>query len=109
MKRFLVVIGLLGCRTEFVGDPHISPPACQAKCAGLNMRMSGMVFMGEYSSACLCEIPLAPPPPGPGAPPPPPGAPGVGGAAAAAGAAAGVVMQMRREDDEANRNHRNRF
>jgi hypothetical protein len=49
---------------------------------------SGMVFIGEYSSACICEV----------GPPPAPGAPTAtkGGGAAVAGATAGVVMQMRR-------------
>ena len=67
--------------------------------------MTGMVYMGEYSSACICEIPrpaAAPPPMG--APPPtgaPPSAvPGASGAAA--GAAAGVVMQMRRANQNSS-------
>jgi hypothetical protein len=97
-----VVVAGIGCRTEFIGDPHVAPGQCQAKCASTGMRMTGMVYMGEYSSACICE--LAPPPGAPMPPPPaggpPGGAPQSGAGAAAAGAAAGVVMQMRREEEQ---------
>jgi hypothetical protein len=53
--------------------------------------MSGMVYMGEYSSACVCEVPRSTSstgrePIGPAA-----------GAAGASGAAAGVIMQMARQ------------
>jgi hypothetical protein len=81
----------VGCaQTQFQGDPHISAQQCQAACAQRQLQMSGMVFMGEYSSACICEVPRPQ-----GAPPP------SGAAGAAGGAAAGVVMQMRR----ANQHH----
>lgn len=74
----------VGCQTQFTGDPHISPAACQAKCAQSNLQMAGMVYMGEYSSACICEV----------------GKPGGASAglasAGAVGAAPGVIMQMRR-------------
>lgn len=94
-----IVLGAIGCRTEFVGDPHVSAAACQSKCAGVNMRMTGMVYMGEYSSACICE--LAPPATAPLPPPPPPGSGPPGAAAGAAGAAAaGVVMQMRQQEQQ---------
>jgi hypothetical protein len=71
--------------------------------------MAGMIYMGEYSSACLCEVP-----PAPLAMPPPQGGPGAApvsstsrprsmlGAAGAGGATAGVVMQMRREAERQN-------
>jgi hypothetical protein len=88
-----------GCATTFTGDAHIEPAACQAKCTAANMQFVGMVYMGEYSSACICDIPLPMPPPA--AAQPPTAANGqttnASGATAAAGAAAtGVVMQMRR-------------
>ena len=89
MKWILASVLLVGCQTQFTGDPHIDPQTCQRRCAASQLRMSGIVYMGEYSSACICEV--VPPA---GAPSAPSGAPG--GASAAAGAAAGVVMQMRR-------------
>lgn len=93
MKTIVTCILVLaaGCQTQFTGSPHIDPATCQAKCAEQRLVMAGMVYMGEYSSACICEIPR------------PPGAPApVAGAAtgAAAGAAAGVVMQMRRAEEQ---------
>ena len=88
----VVIVALgAGCRTEFTGSAHIDPGTCQAKCSEAHLQMAGMVYMGEYSSACICEIPKAPAPPtgmGPAA------------SAAAAGAAAGVVMQMRQQQQE---------
>jgi hypothetical protein len=113
MKTILacLVTLTLGCQTTFTGDPHIDPGQCQAKCQATRMEMAGMIYMGEYSSACLCEVPHAPPPM-PGAP----GAPGAPisseaapttllGAAGAGGAAAGVVMQMRRQAEQRNQHY----
>ncbi len=52
---FILVSG--GCATSFTGDAHYpgGARACFAKCASEQMQMSGFVFMGEYSSACVCE------------------------------------------------------
>jgi hypothetical protein len=52
---------LAGCATSFTGSAHIEGGrgACQSKCAGQGMQMAGMVYMGEYSSACVCEVPGA--------------------------------------------------
>ena len=89
----LLLIGLLlgssiACNTQFIGDPHISPAACQARCAQSNLQMAGMVYMGEYSSACICEVGKA-------------GAPSGVAVAGAMGAAPGVIMQMQREQAQA--------
>lgn len=78
-----------GCQTQFIGDPHISPAACQAKCAQSNLQMAGMVYMGEYSSACVCEVARTG------------GAPAGLASAGAMGAAPGVIMQMRRANEHA--------
>lgn len=78
---------LAGCQTQFLGDPHISINTCQARCTSSGMQMSGMVYMGEYSSACICE-------------PPKPNASAPAAAAGAMGATAGVVMQMRRQQQQ---------
>ncbi|MBS1120433.1 MAG: hypothetical protein H6Q90_2661 [Deltaproteobacteria bacterium] len=94
MKAILLVVALCaGCQTQFTGSPHIDPGTCMAKCAQSNLQMSGIVYMGEYSSACICEIPKQP-----GAPAAAP----TSQPAAAVGAAAGVVMQMRRQDQRNN-------
>jgi hypothetical protein len=108
MRSLLLAIAMLsatGCQTQFVGNAHIDPGTCQARCTADHLEMAGMVYMGDYSSACICEVPRseapAPPPP-PGQPPAPGGPPGSGGASGAValapgslGATAGVIMQMR--------------
>lgn len=88
MKRLMMILVLAtattGCATSFTGSAHVEEgrAGCERKCAGQGLAMSGMVYMGEYSSACVCEIPGA--------------AGGQGATAAAAGGAAtGVVLQMR--------------
>lgn len=88
-----------GCATSFTGSAHVEDgrAGCEAKCRGQGMQVAGMVYMGEYSSACVCEVPGS-------------AAAGrrtelVASAGAAAGASAGVVMQMRRQQD----NNRNGF
>ena len=82
---------LVGCATTFTGDPHVENgrAGCDAKCNAQGMATSGMVFMGEYSSACICEVPR------------PAGAPAAapnsaGAAAGGAAGAAGVILQMER-------------
>src|SRR5690349_17527530 len=96
--KILVAILLLsfGCQTQFTGSPHIDPARCRARCAADRLVMAGMVYMGEYSSACLCEVPRAPMAP-------PSVAPQAGTVGAGAGAAAGVVMQMRRSANNRQR------
>jgi len=47
----------LGCVTQFKGSPHVGRAACEAKCGGQGMQLVGMVYMGNYSSACVCEVP----------------------------------------------------
>ena len=94
MKRrfvWIAVLGLNGCATSFTGDAHVpgGRSGCASKCAAEGMTMSGLVFMGEYSSACICE---------------PPGAAGgrgrLGAGAAAATGAAGVEMQRQRAQQQ---------
>lgn len=105
----LVVLGALGagagCQTQFVGDPHIEPITCQAKCREANLVMAGMVYLGQYSSACLCEVPRHAAPQGAApqgaAEPRAEAADGdaardvVALASGALGGAVGVIMQMR--------------
>jgi hypothetical protein len=86
---------LMGCATSFTGSPHIENgrAGCEEKCKGQGMQVAGMVYMGEYSSACVCEVPR--------------GAAQlsrrevlVASAGGVGGAAAGVMMQMRRAQQQ---------
>ena len=54
-----IVIGLTGCATTFTGSPYVESGrgGCEAKCKGEGMDVAGMVYMGEYSSACVCQVP----------------------------------------------------
>jgi len=86
------------CATSFTGSAHVEDgrPGCEAKCKGQGMELAGMVYMGEYSDACVCSVPgksasanqnlLA-----------------SGGAVA--GGSAGVVMQMRDQEESSNRRY----
>ncbi len=86
-----LVLGTTSCNTTFVGSATVEggTAGCEAKCKEGGMQLVGMVYMGEYSDACVCSVPgkvassknylLA--------------------SAAVAGGAAGVVMQKRREQE----------
>jgi hypothetical protein len=82
-------LSLTACVTSFQGSPHVEGgrQGCEAKCRGQGMAVAGMVYMGEYSSACVCQVPE--------------GAAGhaslTGGAAAAAGGAVAVEMMRRQQ------------
>ena len=99
VKKVALLFGLLlcvlesACATSFSGSAHVEDgrAGCERKCKGQGMEVSGMVYMGEYSDACICSVPgqtssrrtrvLA-------------------GAGAVAGGAAGVVMQMSRQQEQ---------
>jgi hypothetical protein len=90
-----LALTLMGCATSFTGSPHIENgrAGCEEKCKGQGMQVAGMVYMGEYSSACVCEVPR--------------GSASlsrrellVSSAGGAGGAAAGVMMQMRRAQQQ---------
>jgi hypothetical protein len=55
----LLMLVLAGCATSFTGSPHVEDgrAGCEKKCRGQGMEVAGMVYMGEYSSACVCEVP----------------------------------------------------
>jgi hypothetical protein len=81
----LLVFG--GCATSFTGAAHIEsgPKGCMAICTGWGLEFAGMVAMGAYSNACICNKPGKKVEPAQ--------------AAAAVGSAVGVVMQQRRNRD----------
>jgi hypothetical protein len=55
----LAASSLVGCATSFTGNAHVENgrAGCEEKCKGQGMQVAGMVYMGEYSSACVCEVP----------------------------------------------------
>jgi hypothetical protein len=92
-----LALGLGSCATAFMGSPHVENgrAGCEAKCSGQGMAVAGMVYMGEYSSACVCQVP------------------GGGGSRAsllegAAGAAGGaaVAVEMQRRQQQQHRGYR---
>lgn len=98
MKRsyvILLALALPACATSFQGSAHIEAgrAGCEHKCAGQGLAMSGLVYLGEYSSACVCSVVGPAPSTGPVS------SLDRNAAAAAAGGAAGVMMQMRRNDN----------
>jgi hypothetical protein len=82
----IATLFLAGCATTFTGDAHVpgGRSGCVDMCQAQGMDVAGMVFMGEYSSACVCEVAS-----GDSA------AVSSSAVAAAGGSAAGVVLQMR--------------
>ena len=57
----LLVASAIGCGTTFTGSAHVEDGrrGCEGKCRGQGMQVAGMVYMGEYSSACVCQVPRA--------------------------------------------------
>jgi len=47
-----------GCTTQFYGEPMFPGGArgCWDKCHGEGLEMSAFVYMGEYSSGCVCRV-----------------------------------------------------
>jgi len=86
------LVSMMGCATNFTGSPHVEGgrSGCEKKCRAQGMEVAGMVYMGEYSDACVCSVPGQ--------------AAGhkrklVAAVAGAGAGAAGVVLQMRRDDN----------
>lgn len=62
MRRYVSMLALCllsACATSFQGKPHFEGgrASCQQKCSLQGLEMAGLVYMGEYSSACVCEMP----------------------------------------------------
>jgi hypothetical protein len=72
-----------GCATTFMGSAEVEGgrAGCEKKCAGVGLTMQAFVFMGEYSTACVCE--------------PPGRTQGAEGSPAAAAISVGVMRQLR--------------
>jgi hypothetical protein len=104
---------LASCQTSFQGDPHFpgGVGGCAATCQQAGLEMSGFIYSGEFSSACVCRPPraAAPPPPSYGPPAASPAPSPVSYAddepALDDAAAAGVMMQMRRQQQQSSSAH----
>jgi hypothetical protein len=96
--KHAILLGMTGtmlltgaCATSFTGSAYVESgrAGCEAKCKGEGMEFVGMVYMGEYSDACVC------------------GAPGRAasnlshGVASVGAGATGVVLQRRRQQEQA--------
>lgn len=90
----VIAVSALGCATSFTGSAYVENGrnGCEAKCRGQGMQVAGMVYMGEYSSACVCEVPRST---------------SSGGerhlialTGGSMGSAAGVIMQMQRQQQQ---------
>ncbi|HEX7476747.1 MAG TPA: hypothetical protein VF331_02975 [Polyangiales bacterium] len=86
-----LLLAACGCATSFEGSAYVpgERAGCEKKCNAQGLVMGSLVYMGEYSSACVCELPAS-------------HAPAAGAAASSAGAV-GVIMQMQRSQQQ-NRN-----
>lgn len=96
MRCILLLIAALalpGCATAFTGSAMIEggPRACAAKCSSWGMEMSGMVAMGEYSEACVCNVPGK--------------QVSHDNVSAVSGGVAGVMMQTQRNREQQRRMH----
>lgn len=91
-KCLLMILCVLvaGCATTFQGEAHIPGGArgCYERCLADNMEMDSYVYMGEYSTACVCRMKGV--------------ASGASQSSAAhGGAAVGVVLQQQRQQQQA--------
>lgn len=86
----LAIVGS-GCATSFTGDAHFPGGArgCYAQCQAEGMVMASFVYMGEYSTGCVCAPASAP-------------AAAAGSGAVAGAAAVGVVLQARNQEEQQN-------
>ncbi len=93
-----VLAGCIPPRTSFTGQPTVEGgrAGCERKCAAQGLELAGMLYVGEYSDACLCVVP------GQASATPRPGLVAGAGAAAAA-AAAGVTVETEEREQEQRR------
>lgn len=76
------------CATQFSGSPQVrgGVAGCISRCRSQNMVLGAYVYVGEYSTACVCE--------------PSTRTAAASGATASVPAAVGVALQMRRHQDQ---------
>ena len=109
LLRILPALVLAACATSFTGEAHFPGGAggCAATCQAQGLEMSGFIYSGEFSSACVCRPPraMAPAYPAPSSAPPSGTAP-VSQAdddedpMSNDAAAVGVIMAMQRQQQQ---------
>ncbi|CAN5635711.1 hypothetical protein BH09MYX1_BH09MYX1_30770 [soil metagenome] len=111
MKHVLGMMALLavsGCgATSFDGNAYVPGGAngCYKKCEAAGMSMASFVYVGEFSTACVCALKPSPATPYPAYPPayPQPSAtvpqPAASSAGGETGALVGVSLAMRARAD----------
>jgi hypothetical protein len=54
----LSLFGLSGCATSFKGDAKFpgGPRGCYDRCEQAGLMMTNYVFVGEYSTGCVCSL-----------------------------------------------------
>jgi hypothetical protein len=84
----LLISVCAGCvsRTSFTGEPKVpgGRAGCEQMCAREGLEFGGMVLMGQYSTACICNAPGQ-----------------KGGRPGGAVSVAGVILQMQAEEEAA--------
>lgn len=58
MKFFSILListFITSCSTQFYGDAHVDKRSCTMKCQEQGLVLDSMVFMGDYSSGCVCK------------------------------------------------------
>jgi hypothetical protein len=82
-----LAVAVSGCYTVFTGAARVPEgrKTCEHYCGLAGMELTGMVFMGEYTDGCICEIRRERV-----------SATSGGASSGAASAAVGVVLQMQR-------------
>lgn len=88
---------LSGCATNFTGSAHIEGgrAGCEHHCSADGLHMSALVYMGEYSSACVCEVPHTAAHGG---------APAASASAASTATAVAVITQMAQQQSSSSYN-----
>src|SRR5262245_56175312 len=60
ISGLLYIVGSLGCQTptSFEGEAKFpgGPRGCYQRCQAEQLEMASFVYVGEYSSACACQL-----------------------------------------------------
>jgi hypothetical protein len=85
-----------GCYTVFIGEAKVPQgrKTCEKYCGLAGMELTGMVFMGEYTDGCICELRRDRG-----------SAAGADAAGAASAAAVALIEQMRRNSRAASQQY----
>lgn len=92
MRRIGILALLLlgGCATSFRGSAHVpnGPSGCYQRCEADGLQMTSFVYLGEFSTGCVCSVRGA--------------SASADGPSAVGPGAVGVVLQMREQERSRN-------